>query len=126
MGQTYSVEAKFIFRNKVSFCNVFKAEVNTRNGITAEFDLTRGSMDDPFGCFKILTSSYADIGYDENGNLCPDIWCSDFDGSYGWESVMYEIFSAVLKECKDGSYVRIWPDEGETNILVENGKIKFS
>ena len=125
MGQTYSVEAKFVFKNndKTSFCNVFKNEVNSRNGITANFNLTKGCMDEPFGCFNILTGGYADISYDEKGNSYTDIWRSDFDGSYGWESVMYEVFTAVLKECEDGSYVRIWPDNGETLISVENGKV---
>lgn len=123
MGQCYSVTAKFIFKNDdpAPFCNAFKDIVDRMNGVTANFDLSCDSMDTPFGCFNILTGGQA---YAE-GNEYPDIWYSDFDGSYGWEWVMYDVFSAVLKECENGSYVKIWPDSGMTKISVKNGEVKI-
>ena len=125
MGQSYLVEARFIFKNNdpSSFCKVFKKEVMDRDGVSADFNLKSEITDDPFDCFNILTGGEAYTGYDTDGNARPDIWCSAFDGSYGWEIVMYEIFSELLKQCENGSRVRIWPDSGETEISVKDGVV---
>ena len=128
MGQTYTVEAKFIFKNNdpESFCKVFRDEIKSRDGVTAIFlPYEEDDLKTPFGLFKILTSNNAMEAYDSNGDKNPDIWVSDFDASYGWEGLMYDIFSSVLKECDNGSYVRIWPDHGQTKITVKNGKVKI-
>ena len=126
MGQTYTVEAKFIFKNNdsESFCKVFRDEIKSRDGVTAIFlPYEEDDLKTPFGLFNILTAKNAMTAYDSNGNENPDIWVSDFDGSYGWESVLYDIFSSVLKECENGSWVKVWPDNGLTKLTVKNGKV---
>lgn len=127
MGQCYLVEAKFIFKNDdpASFCKVFKDTVERMNGVTANFNLSYGDMDTPYGCFNILTGGQAYLGLDIQGNEHPDIWRSVFDASYGWEWVMYDVFSAILKECENGSKVKIWPDFGETTITVKDCEVKI-
>ena len=121
MGQTYSVEARLKFKNDdpASFCKVIQDEIAARNGKTANFGLTRGNVDEPFGCFKILTT--ANAGQTEDG-----LWYADFDGSYGWESVLIQVFRAAARELADGSRILICPDNGCTEIAVKNGKVRTS
>jgi len=118
MGQCYTVEARLKFQDNdpASFCKVMNDEFTARNGRSARFDLTKGNTDDPFGCFKILTSA--------NANQTKDgIWFADFDGSYGWEDVLIQIFQAAAKELKDGSKIMIYPDSGSTEISVIGKKV---
>lgn len=121
MGQTYSVEARLTFKNDdpASFCKIISDEIAVRNGKTANFDLTRGNIDDPFGCFKILTSA----------NACQTkdgLRYADFDGSYGWESVLTQVLRAAARELADGSRILICPDDGCTEIAVKKGKVVTS
>lgn len=46
---------------------------------------------------------------------------SDFDASYGWESVMTEAFKYMAPALKDGSELYIWPDFEEDYLVVQNG-----
>ena len=47
---------------------------------------------------------------------------SDFDASYGWESVMMETFDAMAPFLEDGSCLKIYPDTSYDLQVVENGK----
>lgn len=126
MGQTYLVEAKFIFKNgdSVPFHEAFKNEILSRNGVTANFDLNDGDINTAFGCFDILTAGNAGPGMDKYGNEYPDIWVSAFDASYGWHGLMIDIFSIVLTKCEPGSTVKIYPDHGEDILSVKkDGKV---
>ena len=115
MGQCYTVIAKFNFKDAKEFCGIIAKEITRMQGY-AVFDLARGKLNDPFGCFKILTSKDAFI--DDDGT-----WCADFDGSYGWETVMDDIFEASATALKDGSYIHIYPDDGVDKIEVVNGQV---
>lgn len=121
MGQCYSVEAKLNFKNNdpSGFCKIIKDEIVDRHGKSAIFDLDRGDLNDPFGCFKILTAK--DAAKSRDGT-----WYADFSGSYGWESVMTEIFHEAAKELVDGSVITIYPDYDATEISVRNGKVVTS
>ena len=121
MGQCYSVEAHFKFKNNnpSSFCQIIKDEIADRNGKSAIFDLDRGDLNDPFGCFKIMTAKDAVQSTDGT-------WYADFSGSYGWESVMIEIFQHAAEELDDGSVITIYPDYDSTEIAVKNGKVVTS
>lgn len=118
MGQTYSVEARLKFKNNdpASFCKVIQDEIAARNGKTANFGLTRGNVNDPFGCFKILTTENA--GQTEDG-----LWYADFDGSYGWESVLIQVFRAAAGELADGSRITIYTDDDSVEISVVGKRV---
>ena len=116
MGQTYFVEAKLKFPNgdPKGFCECVRREIEARNGKTAVFADLSGDMDTPFGCFSNLTRN----AEDEGGG-----WMSAaFDASYGWYSVMSEIFLKAAGYLGDGSYICIRPESGCEEITVENGE----
>ncbi len=48
---------------------------------------------------------------------------SDFDASYGWESVMTDWFNYVAPVLQNGSEFKIWPDNGYYSGVVQNGKV---
>ena len=111
MGQCYTVEAKLYFKNNDPslFCKKVKDEIYKRNGVSANFDLLRGDLNDPFGCFKILTAKNAE----KNG----DVWYADFSGSYGWENVIYDIFSEATEGLFAGSQINIDPWESDSLVI---------
>lgn len=116
MGQCYTVEAKLNFKNgdPAEFCKICKDEISAIKN--AVFDLTRGDLDEPFGCFKILTAK--DAWEDDRG-----VWLADFSGSYGWEWVMFKVFKAAAEALEEGSFIYIYPDDGVTIIRVRNGNV---
>ena len=115
MGQTYTVYAKLVFKddNPKPFCDIIKQEISRRN-----FNRTGCNFDDPFECFKAVTS--------DNSGECPaakGVWYSDFDANYGWEAVMYELFEKAIAVLENGSYIEIYPDSGGYRFRVKNGDV---
>ena len=55
-------------------------------------------------------------GYDSD-----NCYESDFDASYGWETVMTDAFAYMAPTLNDGSELYIWPDSGEDYLVVQNG-----
>ena len=47
---------------------------------------------------------------------------SDFDASYGWESVMMEWFGVMAPLLKDNSTLLIYPDNDYDKLVIKNGK----
>ena len=47
---------------------------------------------------------------------------NDFDASYGWESVMMNMFEVITPYVKDGSELLIYPDSDYDKLVVKNGK----
>lgn len=118
MGQCYSVEAQLFFADGDAscFCDTIKNEINSMNGKTAIFNLPDNyELNTPFDCFKAVTS--------QNAGIYNGIWYADFHGSYGWWSVMVDIFKKALSGLPDGSKIIIWPDSGSTEISVKNGTV---
>ena len=116
MGQSYTVEAKLIFKNgdPKSFCDIVKQKAQD------EWDLIKlkkrqYDFSDPWECFQVITTTDA---YEYNG-----LWICDFDGTYSWESVMYDIFEEAMKVLENGSFVRIAPDLRCYEMLVKDGQI---
>lgn len=121
MGQSYSVEAKLKFKNNdpSQWCKAIKDYVQANDGNSAEFNLGRfGDIDwnDPFDCFKVVTTTRA-YTYE-------DLWCADFDASYGWAVVLLESFSRAAFGLEDGSEINIGPWESDEYIItVEGGDV---
>ena len=114
MGQCYYVEAELKFKNNdsKSFCeSVFKSIGSLY--YRATFDMDRGDINDPFGCFKILTSRFAS---NDDG-----LFTAEFDGSYGWFDVLMFVFERAFGFVDDGSYVDIYPDDGCVEIKRIDG-----
>ena len=104
MGQCYSVEGKFIFKNNdpSRFCETIREEIAKRNGKTAYFDdeIEKLDLTKPFDCFRAVTS--VDNSEEQDG-----VMLADFSASYGWYIVMRQIFNKALTACTSESYARI-------------------
>ena len=48
-------------------------------------------------------------------------YVNGFDASYGWESVMMEMFDTLAPYLKDGSEFLIYPDSDYDKLIVQNG-----
>ena len=55
----------------------------------------------------------------------PDVLCGDFDASYGWESVMIEVFELLAPYLQDGSELKIYPDSDYDYLVVRGGKAEW-
>lgn len=116
MGQCYSVSALFKFKNNnpTEFCNLIKQEAEDRNFLRRNmYDLN-----DPMECFRILTDNKVYKAYDNN-----NVWEADFDATYGWDSVMREVFGKAMDVLDNGSYVHVAPDGYDWIIEKKNGKV---
>ena len=45
-----------------------------------------------------------------------------FDASYGWESIMLDIFDVISSFLEDGSELWIYPDSDYDHLIVKEGK----
>lgn len=49
-------------------------------------------------------------------------YINDFDASYGWESVLMDMFRVLVPDLMDGSEILIYPDEDYDHLKVKGGK----
>ena len=49
---------------------------------------------------------------------------SAFNGSYGWEEVIYDFFKYLSPCLEDGSKMMVYPDSGCTKLVIEDGMWK--
>ncbi len=112
MGQTYSVQAKLMFDNEERDCDF---AIAASRMLSDRLKRSVIAMD-AWSAFRLLT------GGDQIEREA--IWFADFDGTYSWENLMYDAFKEALPYCKDGSYVRVWPDSGRWELRKENGKVR--
>lgn len=49
-------------------------------------------------------------------------WHNGFDASYGWESIMLDIFEVISPFLVDGSEMYIYPDNDYDHLVVKRGK----
>ena len=111
MGQMYSVyiRMKFCDGTGEKFCKSIREDINRyQSDGYARFNLDGLNLLKPLDCFLAVTCNehYGTI-YDNDDN---QIWYSDFDGTYGWESVMCEIFEKAARFLDNGGYIDISVD----------------
>ena len=114
MGQCYTVIAKMVIDdgNRADFCRAVRSEIENKKDVFAFGDLKELNLDDPFDCFKALTTKTAE----QNG----DNYCAEFNNSYGWEYVMVSAFKTAVDTLRDGSFVTIYPDSGSITLKKGN------
>lgn len=115
MGMSYDVDTKLVFTDRNLFCEIIKNEYDER-----ELDSYYKPNDfaDPFECFKSITSGVHCEMY-EDGEY--SAW---FDASYGWESVLLDVFTASMDAVADGSTIKIYPDNAVHVLKKVNGKVE--
>ena len=124
MGQTYTMTAKFSFKNSdaADFCRIIRERITLwqEEGL-AVFGPSLDKLDlyDPLDCFKAVTNE--EVYITDKGK-----WLVDFDASYGWESVIDDIFAHALRVTDDGSYVDVWPDNHYWGYEMRNGKLFYT
>ena len=108
MGQTYSVELNLQIKDKDEFVKLGKefmenseAEFHGFNGIDEVDSIVGMILVFHQGQFKrVLSKTYR-------------LYFSSFDASYSWETVLDSFWMAIAPSLKLGSYIKVWPDDGE-------------
>lgn len=50
-------------------------------------------------------------------------YSNDFDASYGWESIMIEVFKALVPVLRDGSTLDLSADNAYAGYAITSGKL---
>lgn len=67
---------------------------------------------------RFMSALLPNMEQDEDGT-----YRADFDASYGWELVLEDIFSEVLKSCDPGSFIEVLPDNWGWILKVQESGI---
>lgn len=115
MGQCYSIYANMKTKDEAEVVRLARGFVEESSGYAhysnADFADLAGMMENFFT---------KDVSKSHDG-----VYSADFDASYGWESIMQDMFKAIAPALEDGSYLEIWPDHGKDYLEVRDGKVAF-
>ena len=50
------------------------------------------------------------------------VYENDFNASYGWETVLINMFDVLAPYCEDGTEMHMCPDSGRTVLVVRDGE----
>ena len=123
MGQCYTTYLKLRFEDEEGAKKTLQ-NIITRDGQVDLDDVCRHDDLDLYTIDGCLRHFYADW---EHGYRWSDYpkqgWlCGDFNASYGWESVMIEVFEAIAPYLRNGSILKIYPDSDYDHLMVKDGK----
>ena len=113
MGQTYSVTYHLKPKDEkevIRLLNEFIKEQEWKDDVYDSNSLE--------GVMKYLIT---EDGFVHEG----DEYRSCFDGTYGYETVLLDIFSVLEGALEDGSYCEIYPDSGFHYGEMVNGKVQW-
>ena len=119
MGAVYSISGDLKYKSSSDIVAATKEFVASYNGARfsdTDFNDLKGALE----C--IFTKRGLDINYETNKSIK---FNSDFDASYGWESVMIDWFDEVATLLSDGSYLKIYPDSGVDYGVVSGGIVDW-
>lgn len=121
MGQCYSVNVNVKLKDEAGAIKALQNKIATdkRTNYSLDEYAAQGIGTETFDdLMRIFLAGWKgqEVSIDENG------YHNDFNASYGWESVMVEMFHVIAPYCKDGSEIRIYPDHGSVVYGVRNGK----
>ena len=128
MGSCYSVTAKLRLVNRRAASTAVRRYIRENDGKGINFSLkehksegvhTR-SFDDLMRIFLAGWTSYP-VRIDHEGDV--DWYNNAFNASYGWESVMTDMFEVLTPHLKSGSSLKIYCDDGFDHLVVCNGKL---
>lgn len=107
MGDVYSVTARLVFPHDdpSKWCEVIAKEIEeySKSGKAKFRKYRKKDLKDPWGCFNILTANSAqkDEGLGQ--------WYADFDASYGWGTVIADIFEKAAIYMGNNSFINVEP-----------------
>lgn len=127
MGSVYSVRAKMKFKDVNKAIEILQNKINRADeeninyGLdtyrkTEELDLD--DIDDLIAVF-IGPGKMFDVDNQDDGWV---VYNNGFDASYGWESVMMEMFIELTPVLEDTSDLFINCDDGVDLLVIRDGK----
>lgn len=123
MGQCYSVSAKLKFKKNdpAMFCRLVRKKIGSMIAKDqARFDLDGLDLNNPYDCFRAVTRKDS---VEKHGVYLT----ADFSASYGWGTVMLDVFESAFEGLEYGSRIYIYPDEGRYEIgYSKDMKVKIS
>ena len=125
MGASYSVDLTVSLTDEQRAAEIVRKFIQDSN---AEFHL------DDFNAIGIGTGTFDDLmrivlaGWESTPVKIEQIddyrkYSNDFDASYGWESVMIEVFEALVPVLRDGSTLDLSADNAYVGYAVTDGKL---
>lgn len=125
MGASYSVDLTVSLTDEERAAEIVRKFIQDSN---AEFHL------DDFNAIGIGTDTFDDLmhivlaSWESTPVKIEQIddyrkYSNDFDASYGWESVMIEVFEALVPVLRDGSTLDLSADNTYVGYAVTGGKL---
>lgn len=125
MGASYSVDLTVSLTDEEKAAEIVRKFIQDSN---AEFHL------DDFNAIGIGTDTFDDLmrivlaSWESTPVKIEQIddyrkYSNDFDASYGWESVMIEVFEALVPVLRDGSTLDLSADNAYVGYAVTGGKL---
>lgn len=128
MGSCYYVELKVKLKNKAKAIKALQEKIargkkeNVNYGLESYVkhkNYNLNNFDDLIKIFLCEHQGDFEIEIVENGFTK---YSSGFDASYGWESLMIEMFEEIALYLEDRSRIMIDCDDGWDEFVVANGK----
>lgn len=111
MGQCYSVNVKIDAIDETGLAEAVR-EFMTEN------DWSEDRLPAPDATPEEVFESFLNDLHDNGGD---GEYYTDFDAQYGYHDTMLNIYDRIAPYLADGCYLVIYPDEGYTKTIVENG-----
>lgn len=127
MGSVYSIHSQMKFKDKDKAIKILQAKIGRgkEEHIDYGLDTYRKSenldindIDDLIAVFIGIGKMF-DVANDDDGWTTYD---NGFDASYGWESVMMEMFEELAPVLEDASDLFINCDDGVDVLVIKYGK----
>ena len=127
MGSAYSVRAKMKFKDIDKAIEILQNKINRAEEENINYgldtyrkaeELDFNDIDDLIAVF-IGPGNMFDVDNQDDGWV---VYNNGFDASYGWESVMMEIFMELAPVLEDTSDLFIDCDDGVNILVIRNGK----
>lgn len=124
MGQCYSIILKVKFSDDAGAVKALKNKISHADSEHTDYNLNH------YKELGVGTDSIGDLlkiffgGWYAKLEDCGDgEFTSDFDCPYGWEGVMMDAFDEIAPYLHNGSYIKIYPDNGCDYGKVVDGKV---
>ena len=128
MGSVYSIYSQMKFKDKNKAIKILQAKIQQRKRksilimdwihIRKSENLDINDIDDLIAVFIGIGKMF-DVANDDDGWTT---YSNGFDATYGWESVMMEMFEELAPVLEDGSDLFINCDDGVDVLVIKDGK----
>ena len=127
MGSVYSIHSQMKFKDKNKAIKILQAKISRGKEEHTDYGLDTyrksenldiNDIDDLIAVF-IGVGKMFDVANNDDGWTT---YSNGFDATYGWESVMMEMFEELASVLEDGSDLFINCDDGVDVLVIKDGK----